>query len=121
MPNVASLYRVCHNRQALAMLVHHLGRDRSGVALWTTDRGTASVIRGPFLYRGMRLGQCVSQLDFAWQQLPIQARRGHFSAGVTEALPDDDRNLILRRADRALYAAKEEGRDRTRIGFEGIR
>jgi diguanylate cyclase len=39
-----------------------------------------------------------------------------FSAGVTDALPDDDRSSILRRADRALYAAKEEGRDRTRIG-----
>jgi diguanylate cyclase (GGDEF)-like protein len=44
-----------------------------------------------------------------------------FSAGVTEALPDDDRSSILRRADRALYAAKEEGRNRTKIGSEGIR
>lgn len=39
-----------------------------------------------------------------------------FSAGVTEALPDDDRSSILRRADQALYAAKAEGRSRTRIG-----
>lgn len=44
-----------------------------------------------------------------------------FSAGVTEALPDDDRSSILRRADRALYAAKEEGRNRTRISSEGTR
>jgi diguanylate cyclase (GGDEF)-like protein len=44
-----------------------------------------------------------------------------FSAGVTEALPDDDRSSILRRADHALYAAKEEGRNRTRVGSEGIR
>jgi diguanylate cyclase (GGDEF)-like protein len=42
-----------------------------------------------------------------------------FSAGVAEALPDDDRSSILRRADRALYAAKEEGRNCTRIGLEG--
>jgi diguanylate cyclase len=42
-----------------------------------------------------------------------------FSAGVTEALPDDDRSSILRRADRALYAAKGEGRNLTRIGREG--
>jgi diguanylate cyclase (GGDEF)-like protein len=44
-----------------------------------------------------------------------------FSAGVTEALPEDDRSSILRRADRALYAAKEEGRNRTRVGLEGER
>ncbi len=44
-----------------------------------------------------------------------------FSAGVTEALPDDDRSSILRRADRALYAAKDEGRNRTRIGSERSR
>jgi diguanylate cyclase (GGDEF)-like protein len=44
-----------------------------------------------------------------------------FSAGVTEALPDDDRSSILRRADRALYAAKDEGRNRTRISLRGER
>jgi diguanylate cyclase len=40
-----------------------------------------------------------------------------FSAGLTEALPHDDRSSILYRADRALYAAKAEGRNCTRIGF----
>jgi diguanylate cyclase (GGDEF)-like protein len=44
-----------------------------------------------------------------------------FSAGVTEALPDDERSSILRRADRALYAAKAEGRNRTRIDSGGDR
>jgi diguanylate cyclase (GGDEF)-like protein len=39
-----------------------------------------------------------------------------FSAGVTEAMAGDDRSSILRRADRALYAAKGEGRNCTMIG-----
>jgi diguanylate cyclase (GGDEF)-like protein len=38
-----------------------------------------------------------------------------FSAGIAEALVGDDRSSILRRADRALYAAKGEGRNCTRI------
>ena len=38
-----------------------------------------------------------------------------FSAGITEALEGDDRSSILRRADRALYAAKGEGRNCTMI------
>jgi diguanylate cyclase (GGDEF)-like protein len=41
-----------------------------------------------------------------------------FSAGVTEALPHDDRSSILYRADRALYVAKAAGRNCTRIGFD---
>ena len=38
-----------------------------------------------------------------------------FSAGLTEALPQDNRSSILQRADRALYAAKAEDRNCTRI------
>jgi diguanylate cyclase (GGDEF)-like protein len=41
-----------------------------------------------------------------------------FSAGVTEVLPQDDRSSVLRRADRALYAAKADGRDCTRVSRE---
>jgi PleD family two-component response regulator len=39
-----------------------------------------------------------------------------FSAGVAKVLPDDDRSSILRRADRALYAAKAKGRNCTVVG-----
>ncbi|KLK94546.1 hypothetical protein AA309_02955 [Microvirga vignae] len=42
-----------------------------------------------------------------------------FSAGLTEALPHDDRVSILHRADRALYAAKADGRNCTKASFEG--
>jgi diguanylate cyclase (GGDEF)-like protein len=39
-----------------------------------------------------------------------------FSARIAEPLAGDDRSSILRRADRALYAAKDDGRNRTMIG-----
>ena len=63
----------------------------------------------------IRDGFPLAVLEHSGLELPCT-----FSAGVTEALPDDDRSSILRRADRALYAAKEEGRNRTRIGSQGI-
>jgi len=44
-----------------------------------------------------------------------------FSAGLTEALPHDDRPSILHRADHALYAAKADGRNCTKASFEGQR
>ena len=47
-----------------------------------------------------------------------------FSAGITDALTQDDCISILGRADRALYTAKRDGRNRTRLAsmwnFEAI-
>ena len=38
-----------------------------------------------------------------------------FSVGLSEALPQDTKNSILLRADRALYAAKADGRNCIRV------
>jgi len=46
------------------------------------------------------------------------ARSYSFSAGLVEAQPGDDRNTILNRADRALYTAKRQGRNRTKLGLQ---
>jgi diguanylate cyclase len=35
--------------------------------------------------------------------------------GFAEAMRHDDRGSVMRRADRALYAAKREDRNRTKI------
>jgi diguanylate cyclase (GGDEF)-like protein len=52
-----------------------------------------------------------ARLDGEGVELPCT-----FSAGIAESLVGDDRISILRRADRALYAAKDDGRNRTMIG-----
>jgi diguanylate cyclase (GGDEF)-like protein len=78
------------------------------------------------LLMGVRLNDAGRVLDgvragFPATTLPDRATRRTvaFSAGLTEALLHDDRSSILYRADRALSAAKAEGRNRIKIGFGG--
>jgi diguanylate cyclase len=77
------------------------------------------------LVPGVRLSDAVHIIDRVRAHFPStmlherpSEQRVTFSAGVTEALPHDDRSSILYRADRALYAAKAAGRNCTRVGFE---
>jgi diguanylate cyclase len=73
----------------------------------------------------VRLNDATHIIDRVRDGFPAARLRNHtlelpctFSAGVAEALSRDDRSSILYRADRALYAAKAEGRNCTRIGFD---
>jgi diguanylate cyclase (GGDEF)-like protein len=88
----------------------HLGRiGGEEFLLLTTDVRLDDAAR---LISGIRAG-------FPPVTMPDQATRRPiaFSAGLTAALPHDDRSSILYRADRALYVAKAEGRNCTRIGL----
>jgi diguanylate cyclase (GGDEF)-like protein len=76
------------------------------------------------LLPGVRLNEAVRVIDRFRENFPSAkcdespSRLPYtFSAGVAEALPHDDRSSLLYRADRALYAAKSEGRNCTRVGF----
>jgi two-component system, cell cycle response regulator len=71
---------------------------------------------------GAGTGEALGILDRLRQGFPaaMPAGGGHdlpytFSVGVAEAMRHDDRGSVMRRADRALYAAKREGRNRTKI------
>ena len=64
----------------------------------------------------------VRTVDQLWADFPsarTDKRAGDLaytlSVGLTEALPQDTRSSILQRADRALYAAKTDGRDCIRV------
>ncbi len=63
-----------------------------GEALENVRQLQASLVQRPFLYEGER----------------VQVR---FSAGVATALPGETADALLQRADRALYAAKQAGRN----------
>jgi PleD family two-component response regulator len=45
-----------------------------------------------------------------------EAGRLTVSIGVSEFIPDDSVDSLFRRVDRALYAAKAKGRDRSELG-----
>ena len=77
------------------------------------------------LLTDVRLNEAAHVIDgiragFPSATLPDNATRRPvaFSAGLTEPLPQDNQHSSLHHADHALYAAKAEGRNCTRIGFD---
>jgi diguanylate cyclase (GGDEF)-like protein len=117
-----------HGHEAGDAVLEHFARSCRNRVRTQDHLGRTGGEEFLLLLPGVRLDEAVRIIDRIRDGFP-PALLGHsglelpctFSAGLTEALPDDDRSSILRRADRALYAAKEEGRNRTRIGSEGNR
>ena len=117
-----------HGHEAGDAVLEHFARSCRGRVRTQDHLGRTGGEEFLLLLPEVRLDDAVRIIDRIRDGFP-SAVLGHsglelpctFSAGVAEALLDDDRSSILRRADRALYAAKEEGRNRTRIGIEGIR
>lgn len=63
-----------------------------------------------------KLRQRVSQLPFHFSGEPVSVT---FSAGLAGFLPADSEDTVFDRADRALYLAKDAGRNRVHIAEEG--
>ncbi|WP_114944632.1 GGDEF domain-containing protein [Microvirga calopogonii] len=97
---------VCRERVRDGDVLGRMGGEEFLLVLPGAGPGQASAI-----VDRIRDGFPPARLDGEGTGLPCT-----FSAGIAESLAGDDRSSILRRADRALYAAKGEGRNRTMIG-----
>jgi diguanylate cyclase (GGDEF)-like protein len=97
---------VCRGRVRERDVLGRMGGEEFLLVLPGTGPDQASAI-----IDRIRDGFPSARLDGEGIELPFT-----FSAGIAEAVAGDDRSSILRRADRALYAAKGEGRNRTMIG-----
>lgn len=89
-------------------LAGRLGGEEFAVCLIGAGQETAAAI-------AERIRQRVAALEF--DGLPEM--RCTISVGVAELLPEDDLDALLKRADEALYAAKEQGRDQVQIARTG--
>lgn len=95
----------CRGRMRAQDTLGRMGGEEFLLVLPGCRSGDASQVIGR-----MRAGYPSARLMEERADLPYT-----FSAGIAEARPGDTRSSILRRADRALYAAKAEGRNCTRL------
>lgn len=65
------------------------------------------------LHLAEKLRLAIAQARFVYQDKSIQTTA---SFGITQYRPGDSEDAILSRADHALYAAKEAGRDQVKVG-----
>lgn len=82
------------------------GGEEFAILLPDTDLEAAAAV-------GQRLLNCIRELPFSTRRGPLQLTT---SIGLALSAPGDcDRSAVIDRADRALYAAKQAGRDRLEV------
>jgi diguanylate cyclase (GGDEF)-like protein/PAS domain S-box-containing protein len=101
------LARACGEELRVVDVLARLGGEEFAVLMPSCDAGMAAVVA-----ERVRRAVSASPMPSAAGPLPLTA-----SLGVAELRPED-RGVedVLRRADRALYAAKAGGRDRVAVG-----
>jgi diguanylate cyclase (GGDEF)-like protein len=102
------IVNACKNHLRQSDIVARLGGEEFAILLPQTDKVTA-------LNVAEKLRQLIKALHFPGSVPPISAAA---SFGVTAAVPGDDIDSLLHRADQALYEAKRSGRNRTCIAPE---
>jgi len=100
---LARVAEVLRHGIRLSDLAARLGGEEFAVLLPETDAASAAVV-------GEKLRRLVQEAH--WPLAPVTV-----SVGVASALPNDqgDPNVMLAQADRALYVAKERGRNQVRV------
>jgi two-component system cell cycle response regulator len=86
-------------------LIGRLGGEEFAVLLAETDKATALEV----------CRRLIGRVREAAVMADDREVRFTVSAGVTEINPSDEADTILKRADRALYRAKQLGRDRCEV------
>ena len=98
--------RLLHDSVRETDLVARYGGEEFVILMPETDTAHAAPVADK-----LREAIAATEFHFRGTRVPITA-----SCGLAEARPDDDATQLFRRADAALYRAKENGRNRVETG-----
>ncbi|MCI0520133.1 MAG: diguanylate cyclase [Chloroflexi bacterium] len=97
----------CNDNLRRIDILGRLGGDEFAILLPETDMFTASNV-------AERVRQCVAETPIATEKTPVNVSVSMGVARATSATPDLD--ILISRADAAMYVAKREGRNRVEFG-----